>query len=1102
VAFGKPGNGGFHLNVRRSSLDDFPILVQQGNTTKGEGAHHLSIVDLIDAAAERNPDRPALRTVDGVAATHHQLRDESVRIAVDLSAAGVRRGAPVAVLVDHLPESVAVIIAIIRCGAFYVPLDVRWPVARSVDVLTSLSVTMVITSPGLVERASEIAQAVPQVDRMLVADELGASIAAPGSSAADVGAPPAAARPADLAYAITTSGSTGVPKVVGVCHSSVVNLIQWFNQRYGVGPDDVLLQVVSYTFDLSIYDLFGVLAAGASLLLLSDRELAEPDAIVDALLHFPVTLWNSAPSLFTAMLPFVRSRTAGNRKSLRRVFLSGDWVPLSTYDDLAKEFPSATLVALGGPTETCVWANYFEVSGIDPDWRSIPYGWPIGNVRCYVLREDRSPCDVDEPGELYVGGACVSAGYLNDPELTSARFLPDPWSPEPGGRMYRTGDRVQWTSSGWMEFLGRLDNQVKVHGFRIELGEVEYAARKLSEVDEAFAVTFDVSGETELGLVLRTAGGVPERVVRQNLRAQLPEYMLPSVIHVADELPLNTSGKVDRKAFGSFLLALRERQAAEVAKSPAGADTAPLDAGEMTRLWTRILGRPVSADDHFLALGGTSLAAMQLIAALRRDYGIGTSCTSLYRAGSPARFAEQIGQQDEDSESALSWPDFGGEPDRIPLSVQQEAIWFIETLSPGTVGYNSISEVRIKGALDLDRLGVALAAVVARHPALRTRFPEDPEEGVPEQRVGDEVVVNLELVDRPPDSADVVRRAGQHVFDLADEPGVRWLLVRLDDDDHILVQVEHHFVHDGWSQWVLLQDTASAYRQLARGEEVDLGADPVSYADYARWQRNWLSGEQAHRQVEYWCREIGVPGEPLSWPYEERRAPVFTHRGDTHDVRLPQVVEAGVRAYAHTAPTTPFAVLMAAYGVLIGDVCHTARPVLGGGLRNRRLPGVERTVGMFVNTCAFSFAGWPDVTFGELVSATTRRLASAMDHQEIPFPVVARRVGTSMDRSRNPVFQTSISMNDWPDVQLDFGPGTSTTVSFPSNGGAKFDLDIIVLPEAEGTRMLWRYSTPLFTRADVELLVSRYWALLAELVAADDVPLRELTGVDLVESKS
>ncbi|MFJ8062315.1 condensation domain-containing protein [Streptomyces sp. NPDC096142] len=1256
------------------------------NSTQAEFSAEATIPELLETAAARWPHRPALHGPDGSVVSHGELAEETGRLAGFLAAHGVRRGSAVGVLGEHSPRTVAVIVAILRCGAYYVPLDHRWPPGRAVTALRSLGATALVVSPGMADRAFEIAAQLPDLQRVLLTGEadrpprkrpgrtlradgdsggsvrpdrrrvvelvtgslrpggavavlghaddaltrdlrdraaslqvalepedLGAprardltdashavadvgvvllpdrvrslsgpgqlrtllhevltrtapgtavvlsDIVAPDSGAAhgafrvprdwwpvlarsypgmrvvvddraeaspdggcpgyhvvltapdtlpaeqpvpveggaerplplaehqlpltenplrvdDTGTPlgaPPRGGPEDLAYTITTSGSTGEPKLVGVRHRSVVNLVEWFTKRHAVTPDDVLLQVVPFTFDLSVYDLFGVLAAGGSLVLLPVAELEEPDAVVDALLERGITLWNSAPAAFTTLLPFLALRPRTSRDRLRRVFLSGDWVPLSTHADLAREFPSATLVALGGPTETCVWTNDHVVDHIDPDWRSVPYGRPIQNVRCYVLREDGSPCDLGEAGELYAAGVCVSAGYLNDPELTLARFLPDPWGPEPGARMFRTGDRARWTEHGWMEILGRIDQQVKISGFRIELGEVEQAARSLPGVAEAYAVPCGDPHRPELGLFVRAfTGGPTAGAVRERLHALLPGYMVPSLVRVVDTLPLGPNGKVDRRALADTLT----RHDGGTAEPDTGA------VGSMVAVWERAFGRPVAADDEFFDAGGTSLAAARIVAALREEHGVQPSVAALYDAGSPRRLAALVG------ELAAAAPDDepaarreGPAPDRAPLSVQQEAIWYIEQMTPGSVGYTSTARIDLRGPLDPARLRRALAAVTVRHPMLRTRFPLT-EDGVPEQVVSDEVVVDLDEVDGVGPIDEAVRAAGGHLFDLEKEPPVRWTLLRVAADEHVLVQVEHHFAHDGWSMWLMLRDMARAYVQLGTGDAVDLGADETPYTTYCLDQHAWLASERAREQVRHWTGEIGPVGEPLAWPHEERRPERFGYRGDTRHLALPAELDRKVRDFARRAGATPFAVLMTAYTVLIGTVCAAPSLIMGGGLRNRRTPGVRETVGMFVNTCAWSFPDWGDRAFDELVRDTTLRLARAMENQEIPFPVVAREVRTSRDPARNPVFQTSISMNDWPDPVLDFGAGVTAEMSLPSNGGAKFDLDVIVLPESDGTRMLWRYSSPLFTRPEVEVLVGDFLSLLEAAV--------------------
>lgn len=792
----------------------FPEPVAAANRTGRAYDDAADAVDLLDQAVRRHSARPALRTPDGVALTHGELAAGTRRMAALLAAHGVRRGTPVGLLLDHRPESVAALIATVRAGAYYVPLDPRWPDRRIAEVITSLGIGTLVAAPAFDRRVTELATGLVGVDRVFRIPEAGAAavtddarqtladvsevwdgitasddlcVAAgfnldraghrftadevrgyaahvarlvldryrPGTAVLEIGSgsglivdalasaatgstgtieiagitatdvspaamerladraraqglpvtaracpaheaaallkdtdtsvvvlasvtqylpdlgylrgvlheligslPPGAAivvadvidpvsgqfpgslrippawwegfvaqypglalnlgrrapgalagplaerydivltvpagrpattpaarpgsaeapypldaplpagaapwsdrplsRPDELAYTITTSGSTGVPKAVAIRHRSVVNLVDWFNRRHGIGPDDVMLQVAAFSFDLSVYDVFGVLAAGGSLLLLPDAELGEPGRLLEALTEYGVTLWNSAPAAFTAVLAFLESAPGPGsgpvvRPAVRRVFLSGDWVPLTTYDAVASVFPDAELVALGGATEACVWSNDFIVRGVDPEWKSVPYGLPMQNARYYVLGADGLPCGVDEPGDLWIAGDCVAVGYLNDAALTAERFVPDPWSPEPGTRMYRTGDRARWTSHGWMEFLGRLDQQVKIRGYRIELGEVEHGAGRMPGVAEAVAIPVREAGSVELGLAVRAAEGVTERSVREYLRTALPEYMQPSRVRVVTSLPVSATGKVDRAALAGLL---------------------------------------------------------------------------------------------------------------------------------------------------------------------------------------------------------------------------------------------------------------------------------------------------------------------------------------------------------------------------------------------------------------------------------------------------------------------------------------------------------------------------------------------------------------------
>jgi amino acid adenylation domain-containing protein len=530
--------------------------IDEWNNTQKYFSAESNIVNLLDGAAAAHPDNAAVRTTAGVALTHGELAAASSGLARRISAIGIMPRTPVGLLADHVPEAVTAIHAVVRLGAFYVPLDPRWPRDRMIEVLRSVDIRYVLTTECYSAMAlkvfedTTVAEIGADNDCTVLRSFSGETRSwRTDSRYADVGSP----RPEDLAYAVFTSGSTGQPKAVAVRHTSVVNLIEWFNTRNAISCADILLQVAAFSFDLSVYDIFGVLAAGASILLIPGADLDEPEEIAIVLVGNEVTLWNSAPAMFTVVTQLLSDSPRARRDVLRRVFLSGDWIPMTTFDLLRREFPHATLVALGGATEACVWSNDFVVEKVDPSWRSIPYGYPMQNSRYYVLREDLSPCDIDEAGELYIAGVCVAAGYLNDPELSSARFTKDRWGRGEDYSMYRTGDRARWTCHGWIEFLGRVDSQVKIRGYRIELGEIEYAARQIPHVEEAIALSVGDPRSPDLAIAIRATEDVDRRAVEKKLSEWLPTYMLPTHVVTFRSFPVGATGKVDRTILRTLL---------------------------------------------------------------------------------------------------------------------------------------------------------------------------------------------------------------------------------------------------------------------------------------------------------------------------------------------------------------------------------------------------------------------------------------------------------------------------------------------------------------------------------------------------------------------
>ncbi|GAA2637997.1 hypothetical protein GCM10010399_84080 [Dactylosporangium fulvum] len=588
--------------------------LRQWNATAVEREPGRCIHELVERQAARTPDATAV--VQGAdRLTYAELDTAADRLARRLAAAGVGPGDFVALHLSRTVHTVVALLGVLKSGAAYAPIDANQPVERIRGLLEGLRSTVVLTDPASLADVEAVTAAVPAVRDVLWVGAPGGSAPAQRWALADPG--PDAPRPqravdTDQAYVIFTSGSTGTPKGVVLTHAPVVNLIDWVNSTHGMGPDDRVLFVTSLGFDLSVYDVFGVLAAGGSIRVASDAEVRDPQRLLSILDSEPITFWDSAPAALQQLEPLFALRAPGERSTLRLVFLSGDWVPLTLPDAVRAAFPGSRVVALGGATEAAIWSNSFPVGTVDPAWASVPYGRPIDNAHYYVLDSALRPAPVGAPGDLYIGGDCLALGYHGDPALTAGKFLPDHLSGRPGARLYRTGDRARYWADGTIEFLGRQDHQVKVRGFRIELGEIEAALATLPGVATALAVVHGERADAQIvAYVVPEPGVYPDpRHVREEVAALVPAYMVPAHVLTIDAVPVTANGKLDRRA----LPAPGESGPVRPPYVP------PATAAEqaIAAIWEELLlVDRVGLDDNFFDLGGHSLLITQLIARLK-----------------------------------------------------------------------------------------------------------------------------------------------------------------------------------------------------------------------------------------------------------------------------------------------------------------------------------------------------------------------------------------------------------------------------------------------------------------------------------------------------
>lgn len=635
-----------------SALDLLPaeeraLVVDEWNDTAAPWRDGLCMHQSFEQQADRSADALAVVGADGTRLTYREVEEQANRLAHLLRSAGVGAKGLVAVYLERGVEIPSTVLGIHKAGAGYVPLETHWPDARIDTILSSLPIRAVVTNAEHVKTLQQLDA--PLVEHLVCVDEDPSApegrrrVWGPSDLAAQPSSrPDNVSAPEDTAYIIFTSGSTGAPKGVEVTHKPAVNLIDWVNTTFSVGPGDLLLFVTSLCFDLSVYDVFGSLAAGAAVRVASGDEVRDPERLMRVVAEEGITFWDSAPPALGQLVPFLPDSPLAD-SPLRLVFLSGDWIPVRLPDTIRAVFPRAHVVSLGGATEATIWSNWYPIGDVAPEWVSIPYGKPITNARYYVLDKSLNPCPIGVPGDLYIGGPVLASGYVNDPDLTAGKFIPDPFVP--GGTMYRTGDRSRWWADGNLEFLGRQDFQVKIRGYRIELGEIESVLALHPGVAECLVMARSDAGPEKYlaAYVVPSDAATPPSVtdLRGFLREKLPDYMVPPSYVFLDRMPVTPNGKVDRKAL----------PAPELRRDQVGGEfvppRTPLEEA-LAAIFAGVLGADrVGVTDDFFDLGGNSLRAVEVVHAVESQLGTRLSVSALLQAPTVADLAGLVGDADE-----------------------------------------------------------------------------------------------------------------------------------------------------------------------------------------------------------------------------------------------------------------------------------------------------------------------------------------------------------------------------------------------------------------------------------------------------------------------
>ncbi|HSN96720.1 MAG TPA: amino acid adenylation domain-containing protein, partial [Candidatus Nanopelagicales bacterium] len=786
-----------------------------------------------------------------------------------------------------------------------------------------------------------------------------------------------------------------------------------------------------------------------------------------------------------------------------RVFvLGGEELTRQHVEALRARAPAARIINEYGPTETVVGCCIHEVDELPQ--RAAPIGKPIANTRLYVLDRAMRPAPVGVAGELYIGGEGVARGYHGRPTATAASFVPDPFSSQPGARLYRSGDRARFRDDGVLEFIGRLDEQIKLRGYRIELGEIDAALRAHSSVRDAVAIVREDTPATRrivAYLVPDSGADLDEQALRAHLERRLPSYMLPAAMVTLDALPLNQHGKVDHRALPAPDAGRPEGSPAFVApRTP----TEEILAG----IIADVLGLPrVGIYDNFFALGGHSLLAMQIVSRIRTTTGVEMLLEELFDAPTAAGLATWVdaarsGGAEVRAPGIVPVPRVGSPP----LSFAQQRLWFLDQLEPGSNLYNIPAALRLRGPLDTEALRRAFEGVARRHESLRTTFARI--DGHPVQVIHPHPVwriaeVDLSALTEPDREREVRRLATEEAlrpFDLEAGPLLRTALLRLGDDDHVLMITMHHIVSDGWSVGVLVRELGALYQALCAGQPSPLADLPIQYADFAAWQRGHLSGEVLEREIAYWrARLTGAPA--LDLPTDRPRPPVQTFRGAHHRVALPAPLVEALRALGRKQGATLFMTLFAAFAVLLsrhsgqGDIC-VGTPVAG---RNRS--EIEPLIGFFINTLVLRVDVSDDASFLDLLGRVRDEALGAYTHQDLPFEQMVDALGVTRDLSRNPLFQVMLSLENTPSQSISVSDLEMELVMAAEPGTSKFDLTLFLQEVGEGLGGVFEYNVDLFDEATVARMAGHFEALLECIVAGPERRIRELSILPVSERR-
>ena len=1034
-------------------------LLDEFNDTHFDYPRDKTIQQLFEEQVERTPDNTAIVFEDR-SLTYRELNERANRLAITLREKGIRNNSIAAIMVERSLEMIVGIIGILKAGGAYLPIDPKYPENRIKYMLENSEAKLLLTGMDMKENTLYSGETLNLLDETVYGEEI-YNLKNVNSSK-------------DIAYIIYTSGSTGNPKGVMIEHNSAINTLMYMQQKYPVGEGDKYLLKTSYTFDVSVTEIFGWFIGCGSLVILKPEVEKDAVGITNAIEKHKVSHINFVPSMLNI---FIDSLDGNEEKikSLKYVFAAGEALSKELTRKFLNISKTIKLENIYGPTETTIYVTRYSVKGLH-EAPTVPIGKPFGNTYAYILNESKQLQPIGVAGELCISGDGVARGYLNNEELTAEKFILNPFIA--GQKMYKTGDLARWISDGNIEFLGRIDHQVKIRGFRIELGEIENQLLKNKLITEAVVMDKeDKSGNKYLCAYLVAEKELTTSELREFLGKKIPDYMIPSYFIYLEKLPLSQNGKIDRKALpepdGSIVIGTEyEAPTNEIEETLAG-------------IWTTVLGlERVGINDNFFDIGGHSLKATAIVGKIHKELDVQVPINEMFKAPTIKGISEYIEKASKCIYYAI---DRVEEKEYYELSSAQKRIYTLQQFELNNTSYNMPMAFELEGELDTNCLSKAFRKLIERHESLRTSF--EVVEGQIVQKVHKTVEFEIEQYEvQAEEELEGISKDFVRTFDLSKAAQIRVALVKVDSRRHILMYDMHHIISDGTSMGIIVEE----FSRLYAGE----GLMPlrIQYKDFSEWQNELLGSEKIKKQEEYWINQFSGEIPVLNLPLDYDRPAVQSFDGAIKNFQIAEDVAEGLRQIGKSTGSTMYMVLLAAFNVLLSKYSGQEDIVVGSPIAGRPYADLQSIIGMFVNTLPMRNYPEGNKSFREFLLEVKENALGAYENQEYQFEELVGNLNIARDFSRSPLFDVMFVLQNTEVGEINL-EGLTIKPCKSESKISKFDMTLTAVEAKENINLCIEYCTKLFKEETIEKLCKHLYKIMEAVVKNLDI---RLSDIDIV----